>query len=134
MWRCRSPGADGWLSFRSRLPSGLGHLGAVASQHVERLLEQKSHGCLVETDSKQEIKAYVILTHSYTVMSVTGLSCDLKWWSLVDQDQGLPVKLQPGLMVSLVLGGGEWAVESPVSSFPSVGFPVWSTRCHMVSA
>ena len=31
------------LSFRSRLPSGLGQLGAVASQYVEWLLEQKSH-------------------------------------------------------------------------------------------
>ena len=34
--------------------------------------------------------------YRYTVMSVTGPSCDLKWWPSVDQDRGLPVKQQPG--------------------------------------
>ena len=66
-------------------------------------------------------------------MSVTGLSCDLKWRSLVDQDRGLPVKQQPGLWSPwswVVVNGQLRALSFP---FPQL-FPHREHTMHMVSA
>lgn len=58
---------------------------------------------LVETDNKEETKAYVMTAYGDKVLPVIGPSCDFKWWPFIYQDRGHPATSDQR---PLVLGGG----------------------------